>query len=296
VAARADNASAIFDLGYKGYGGARLGRPYAVASLFYYSLRGCFGIGRKLSSKFFPFGITALVAVPALLQVGVAAVVPAQITVVKPESYFGVVQVILALFCAAVAPELLTRDRRNNTLPLYFSRALQRNDYALAKAASLTTALFLIGLFPQLILFAGNALGSDSFGGYFTDNAGQIPPIFASCALAAAYMASIALAVTALTHRKAYATAGVIATFVVLTFFVGAVTHTASGEFQRYISLIDPFTVAGGNAYWLFGATATGDNSLTLAHLPGYVDFAALVFTTIALFYFLLNRYQRLAA
>jgi len=145
VAARSENAGAIFDLGYKGYTGARLGRPYAVSSLFVYSLRGCFGIGRKLSSKFFPFGIAALVTVPALLQVGVAAVVPTHITIVKPESYFGLVQIILALFCAAVAPELLTRDRRNNTLPLYFSRALQRNDYALSKAAALTTALFLIG-------------------------------------------------------------------------------------------------------------------------------------------------------
>jgi hypothetical protein len=123
----------------------------------------------------------------------------------------------------------------------------------------------------------------------------QLAPIFASWIFAAAYMASISLAVTSLTHRKAYATAGVIATFVVLTFFVGAVVHTASGEFQRYITLLDPFTVAGGTAYWLFGATAKGDNSLAIAHLPGYIDFAALVVTTLALFYFLVRRYQRLA-
>ena len=37
------------------------------------------------------------------------------------------------LFCAVVAPELVSRDLRGGVLPLYFSRPLTRIDYALAK-------------------------------------------------------------------------------------------------------------------------------------------------------------------
>ena len=43
--------------------------------------------------------------------------------------------ILVLLFCAAQAPELLGRDQRFGVLPLYFSRALARLDYALAKVA-----------------------------------------------------------------------------------------------------------------------------------------------------------------
>ena len=45
------------------------------------------------------------------------------------------------LFCAAQAPELFGRDQRYGVLPLYFSRALTRSDYALAKVGGLFVAL-----------------------------------------------------------------------------------------------------------------------------------------------------------
>ena len=48
------------------------------------------------------------------------------------------------LFCAAQAPELFGRDQRYGVLPLYFSRALTRTDYALAKVGGLMAALFLV--------------------------------------------------------------------------------------------------------------------------------------------------------
>ncbi len=44
-------------------------------------------------------------------------------------------QAPLAIFLAAQAPELLSRDQRYQVLPLYFSRPIGRSDYALAKLA-----------------------------------------------------------------------------------------------------------------------------------------------------------------
>ena len=93
----------IYDLGYRGYEGARRGRPYAVLSLYLYTLRGAFGIGRRTSSKIIPIAITVIAFLPALVQLGVAAIVSENVEVIRPENYFGFVQVPVALFAAAVA-------------------------------------------------------------------------------------------------------------------------------------------------------------------------------------------------
>ena len=41
------------------------------------------------------------------------------------HDYMEHVSLLLALFCAAQAPELVSRDQHNRVLPLYFSRALR---------------------------------------------------------------------------------------------------------------------------------------------------------------------------
>src|SRR5690348_11169345 len=114
MATRPDSPGTIFDLGYQGYAGPRLGRHYAVISLYDYSFRSACGIRRRASAKVFPRGLAVSLNLPALLQVGVAAVASQRITVVRPERYFNLVEIVLALFCAAVTPELLTRDRRTH--------------------------------------------------------------------------------------------------------------------------------------------------------------------------------------
>ena len=43
---------------------------------------------------------------------------------------------VLLVFIAAQAPELVSRDLRSHMLPLYFARPLRRLDYPLAKLAA----------------------------------------------------------------------------------------------------------------------------------------------------------------
>jgi len=99
----------IYDLGYRRYDGLRLGRQHAVLSLYVYTLRGAFGIGRRASSKIIPIIITVIAFLPALIQLGVAAIVSDEVDIIRPENYFGFVQVPVALFCAAIAPEITGR-------------------------------------------------------------------------------------------------------------------------------------------------------------------------------------------
>ena len=44
----------IYDLGYRGYDGPRLGRRHAAATLVRHSTRSVFGLGRTMRAKIIP--------------------------------------------------------------------------------------------------------------------------------------------------------------------------------------------------------------------------------------------------
>src|SRR5690606_10816347 len=127
------------------------------------------------------FAIIAFI--PALIQLGVGALTnefDADVELFAHHDYYGFIEIILVLFAATVAPELGGRDQRTRTLSLYFSRALRRGDYALAKFAALTTALLALTLGPQVVLYVGNGLTQDDVWGYLRDEWDLVLPILTS--------------------------------------------------------------------------------------------------------------------
>jgi len=64
VVAAGSAGGSIYDLGYRGYRGERLGRRHAVASLVRQSFRQCWGLGRPARAKIVPIGLAALATVP----------------------------------------------------------------------------------------------------------------------------------------------------------------------------------------------------------------------------------------
>ena len=50
----------IYDLGYRGYEGPRLGRRAAIWALLTHSLRTAYGLGRNTRSKVMPVGLTLM--------------------------------------------------------------------------------------------------------------------------------------------------------------------------------------------------------------------------------------------
>ncbi|MBE0610399.1 MAG: hypothetical protein IH609_13555, partial [Dehalococcoidia bacterium] len=235
----------IYDLGYRRYDGLRLGRQHAVLSLYFYTLRGAFGIGRRASSKIIPIVITVIAFLPALIQLGVAAIVSDEVDIIRPENYFGFVQVPVALFCAAIAPEITGRDMRQRTLSLYFSRALERRDYALAKLAAFATALMVLTLAPQALLLVGNGLASKDLADYVGDNWKDMPRTIISGVGIAAAMGAVALAIAAQTARRAYATIAVVAWFLV-TWPISGILVTEVGGAGRAAALLSPFDFVYG--------------------------------------------------
>jgi ABC-2 type transport system permease protein len=289
-------AGSIYDLGYKRYEGARLGRRHAIWALYIYSVRGVFGIGRSLSSKVGPIGLAIIALLPAVVQLGVAAIAPEDIEVVEPEEYYGFIQIVLAVFCAVVAPELVGRDQRTQTLSLYFSRALRRQDYALAKFAALVTGLLAITVIPQVIMFAGNGLAANDFGDYLQDRWRDLPSVLGSAVLLSCLIAGIGLVIAAQTPRRAYSTVAILAAFV-LTSVVGAsLFEAADQDVGRFILLISPLHVVQGFTFWFFGATFDPETQHAKADLPGVayaIDAALVALVMLAL---LLRRYGRISA
>ena len=288
-------AGSIYDLGYQRYQGARLGRRHAIWVLYIDSLRGVFGIGRSLSAKVGPMGLAAIMLLPAIVQLGVAAVATEQIKVTRPEDYYGFMEVVLAAFCAVVAPEIVGRDQRTQTLSLYFSRALRRQDYALAKFAALVTGMLAITVVPQILMFAGNALAGDNFGSYVRDNWRDLPGVAGSALLLSCLIAGIGLAIAAQTPRRAYSTVGILAAFI-LTSAIGASIFEASDpDIGRFVLLLTPFNVVQGLTLWFFGAAPDPGTQIARADLPGVVY--AIDATTIALLMLalLLRRYDRIS-
>lgn len=267
----------IYDLGYRSYDGARLGRAYAAYSLFIYSLRAVFGLGRSAMSKVFPFGLTVIALLPALVQLAVAALAPADFEFARAETYFGFVGIVVALFCAVSAPEVVGRDQRHHTLALYFSRSLSRADFVSAKLAAMAMALFLVLIAPQVILMTGNAVATDKIVDYFKDNANDIPPVFASSVLVAMMMGSVSLAIASQTPRRAWATGAVIVYFVVATTIGAVLLETLSGDGRGYALLISPLHVLEGSISWIFNVRPEQGSDLLKAEIDGVFYFLAAV-------------------
>jgi ABC-2 type transport system permease protein len=293
-------AGSIYDLGYRNYEGARLGRRHAVLSLYVQSLRGVFGFGRHTSSKILPIGLTIVALLPAVVQLGVISIakdtIPAS-DIFQPWQYYEFVQWPLALFVAAVGPELVGRDQRNNTLSLYFSRALLRSDYVLAKVAALATAVMIISLAPQLLVFAGNALAGDDSLGYLRDNWRDVAPIIGSGVLLSLLLSSISVAIASQTSRWQLASGGVVAYFAISyalgTILVNSFPNGPAG----FSFLLSGFHVAQGMTYWLFGVTPTLDSAgdLARADLPGFLYGVAAIVTIVVGLAVAYRRYRRLS-
>jgi ABC-2 type transport system permease protein len=295
VAPRESATGAIYDLGYQGYDGPRLGRRAAFATLFWASLRAAFGLGRSGRSKIVPWGLSAIMIVPAAVAGAIQAIAPGGLSPFNYDNYLWDLSPILALFVAAQAPELVSSDQRNHVLSLYFSHALARSDYALAKLGALAAALFILAVAPLLVIFFASILASTDVAGAFGDQLENLPQIIGSPVIHAVPLAALGLAIASFTPRRAYATGAIIAVYLV-TGAVGEILSEAGrGRLSQVAPLLNPWVLLDGTRNWLVGKGVPG-SPVSDANLDLWV-FGLLtgVLTAIAIAA-VLWRYRRIAA
>jgi ABC-2 type transport system permease protein len=295
VVPRESATGAIYDLGYRGYDGPRLGRRAAVATLFWASLRAAFGLGRSGRSKIVPWGLTAIMVVPAAVAGAIQAIAPGGLSPFNYDNYLWDLSPILALFVAAQAPELVSSDQRNHVLSLYFSHALARSDYALAKLGALAAALFVLALAPLLVILFASIFAASDVVAAFGDQLQNLPQIIGSPAIHAVPLAALGLAIAAFTPRRAYATGAIIAVYLVTGAVGGILSEAGRGRLSQVAPLLNPWVLLDGTRDWLVGNTIP-DSPVPRADLDLWV-FGVLtaVFTLIAIGAILV-RYRRIAA
>ncbi|HEX5013193.1 MAG TPA: hypothetical protein VFV72_03465 [Candidatus Limnocylindrales bacterium] len=272
----------IYDLGYRGYEGPRLGRGYAVRSLFSHSLRSTYGLGRGTRAKIAPFALAVLACGPSLgilVVLVFAARFGEQVSDVLGANlpgYDGMwssTSAFVTLFCGAQAPELFGRDQRHGTLSLYFARALRRTDYTLARIFGFVTALVILQLLPQLILFVGRVLLSPDIVGAFGRDLPSFPAILGQAVLVGLLYGGVSMTIAAYTPRRAYAVAGIVAVFVIPGIVAAVITGLGSSAIGDWLVLISPSSVLDGTNAVLFGVPLNPD--FPFAQRPDIAYFAA---------------------
>jgi ABC-2 type transport system permease protein len=254
-------AGVIHDLGYRGYDGPRLGRPQIVRALTWHSFRSSFGIGRGAKAKIIP--VLALVAMCLPALVNAFAVARGNARLFGYDVYSPTLRVVVVtIFIAAQAPELVSRDLRSRVLPLYFCRPLRRSDYPLAKYVALTAACLILIELPLLIMYVGTIASASGGRAVWNETKALIPGLGVGV-MWAVLMAAIGLVLASRTGRRAYAT-GIVAIVCFLTWTLsllliqaeGGLTATSTGA--RIAGLFSPYTILDGVRIWL-GGTSQGE-------------------------------------
>ena len=294
----------IYDLGYQGYDGPRLGRPAAIRALFWHTVRSCYGIGRGGRAKLAPFILAGLAVIPAIVGVGIAALARQlgeggefldESSPINYEGFYGLVSTLVILFCAVQAPELLGRDQRFGVLPLYFSRALARIDYAVAKVLGLVVSLLFMVLAPYLVLFLGRVLvAPDPIAGLGSELP-KLLPLVLQAVLVAGLLGSIAMAISAFTPRRAYATAGIIAAVLIPTIIVALLSELMTGPVADWSVLLSPSDVLDATNGILFDARPES-GAVARSNLQPIAFFAAAALGIAAAVGLTIRRYLRIAA
>jgi ABC-2 type transport system permease protein len=143
-----------------------------------------------------------------------------RIEIITYREYVGVSAALL-LFVALVAPDVVCPDRRQHVLPLMFARPITGIDYVLAKLGAIATIVFAFSFLPQVVLFVGNMLVSDSALDYFTGHLDVLWQVPVAVGLLAIYYAVVSIAISSLTDRRIVAGASVIGLFLVSSIAAG---------------------------------------------------------------------------
>lgn len=291
----------IHDIGYRHYDGERRGRSYIRRSLFVDSLKGAFGLGRSARYKIFPIILLTVMCLPAGVIVAVSAFIDNGELAAEYTSYLLNLQLVILLFVAAQAPVAVSRDLRYGVMSLYLSRPLERMDYVVAKYAGMSSAVFVICALPLTIMFVGALVIGLPTGD-------QIPDYLRSlggAAMLALVLGGIGLVIAAITPRRGFAVAAIIAVLLVLAGVQAILGEIAAEEGLAnapYFGLVSPFTLVQGAQTALLGGPTSlaGQTGETPVSEPpgttGAMVFAAAVAFLVASSFGILSwRYRRVS-
>ena len=207
---RVDQAE-VFDLGYQPYTGPREGRARARRAVFENGVRSLLGIGRGGRAKVLPVLLFLSAMTPALVFVAILALGGPDDFIPGPADYYAIIGLVLMIFGAIMAPELLIPDRRDNVLQLYLVRTLSPTDYLGARFFAFFGVVLALVYSGQIVLQLGLIFTATEPLEYLRDNWLDIPRFLAAGVVVALFFTVLPMLVATFTTRRAYAAVFVIA-------------------------------------------------------------------------------------
>jgi ABC-2 type transport system permease protein len=230
----------VYDRGYQHYTGPRLGRAHAFRALTGYSMKRALGSKKRWTAKVVPVILYVAVAMLVIIPLGIQAFIDSA-EILQYWDYFSVAWLILGVFVATIAPEMLCGDRREKTLILYFSRPITRLDYLLAKLLATALLTLTITLVPLAIFWLGRQLLDDSPVSAMGDHIGDLLRIVVVSIVVSAYLGALGLVVSAFTGRKAIAVGIIIVAFLFSSALAGVLQNVFGTDSQKaWFGLISP--------------------------------------------------------
>jgi ABC-2 type transport system permease protein len=235
----------VFDIGYRSYSGRREGRGRALKAIFTDSVRIALGFGRGGKAKILPWFFIVVLAVIALIM---ALVAGAADRMIRPGAaqmldlpshadYYGIASIILFVFAAVVAPELLCRDRREGTINLYLVRPTTATDYLLGRWGAMVAVMLAAAWLPQLILLLGLAAGDPAPGAYLRAHWLDVPRFLAAGVVMVVYVTTLAMLTASFTTRRAYAAIFLVGLVAVSSPFTVGLSEEIKGPVGQWLSM-----------------------------------------------------------
>ena len=244
---RAGHSGTVFDIGYQRYEGPREGRGRGRRAIYKEGLRTALGLGRGAKAKVLPWFFIAVLCAIALVMAIVAGAIDMnsgpgtarRMDVPSHSDFYGIASIIMFVFAAVVAPELLCRDRRDGVIQLYHVRPLTGSDYILARWAAFLTVMLAAAWLPQLILFLGLSMGYHDPAEYLRLYWLDFPRFLLAGAAMATYATTLALLTASFTTRRAYASVFLVGLFIITTPFTVGVADEIGGKAGQWISMFN---------------------------------------------------------
>jgi ABC-2 type transport system permease protein len=155
------------------------------------------------------------------------------------SDFYGIASVIVYVFAALVAPELLCRDRREGVINLYLVRPLTGSDYIAARWLAFFAVMLTTVWLPQVILFLGFSMGDAAPMVYVQTHWLDVPRFLAAGVAMAAYITTLALLTASFTTRRAYAAVFLVGLFVITTPFTIGLASEIEGKVGQWISMFN---------------------------------------------------------
>ncbi len=228
----------VFDRGYQHYEGSRHGRAGSVWALARFSMNRAMGIKKSWTAKVIPILVYIGAFMTAIIPVGIESFTG---QVVMPyDQFFGIIFLLIGVFVATIAPEMLCGDRRENVLSLYFSRPITRLDYVLSKLLATALLTLTVTFVPAFVLWLGRSLLADAPLSALGNNLDDLLRIALAGLLIASYLGAGGLMIASFTGRKAIAVAVTIVGFLVLETLANTLLAVVSYRWENLVILLSP--------------------------------------------------------